>query len=99
MDLETRARPIARRSMLQAGFGLAGSLALPGLGIGRAMAQDLPAKIGTFPEGASGPSVFVGITTPLTGPYSADGTDERLGYELAIDEINAGSPIAAKCGA
>ena len=98
MDLATRTRPIARRSMLRAGLGLAGGFALPGLGIRRAMAQDLPAKIGTFPEGASGPSVFIGITTPLTGSYSADGTDERLGYELAIAEINAGSPVAAKWG-
>ncbi len=98
MNRQTRTPLIARRSMLQAGLGLAGGLALPGLGIERAMAQGLPAKIGTFPEGASGPSVFVGITTPLTGPYSADGTDEQLGYELAIAEINAGSPIARKWG-
>ena len=44
------------------------------------------------------PSAFIGITTPLTGPYSADGKDEQLGYELAIAEINAGSPIARKWG-
>ena len=42
--------------------------------------------------------MFVGITTPLTGPYSADGKDEQLGYELAIAEINAGSPTAQKWG-
>jgi ABC-type branched-subunit amino acid transport system substrate-binding protein len=84
--------------MLQAGLGLATGVALPRLGVRRALAQDLPAKIGTFPDGADGPSVFVGITTPLTGPYSADGTDEKLGYELAIAEINDGSPIAAKWG-
>lgn len=85
-----------RRDLLLTGVGLAGGLALPG--VRGASAQDLPAKIGSFPEGASGPSVFVGITTPLTGPYSADGTDAKLGYELAIAAINAGSPMAKKWG-
>ena len=41
---------------------------------------------------------MIGITVPLTGPYSADGQDEQLGYELAIAEINAGGPIAQKWG-
>lgn len=86
----------ARRDLLLAGVGLAGGLALPGLQ--NAFAQDLPAKIGTFPDGVSGSSVFVGISTPLTGPYSADGTDAKLGYELAIAEINAGSAMARKWG-
>jgi branched-chain amino acid transport system substrate-binding protein len=98
MSGQTGTTSIARRWMLQVGLGLASGLALPRLGVRRALAQDLPAKIGTFPDGADGPSVFVGITTPLTGPYSADGTDEKLGYELAIAEINDGSPIAAKWG-
>jgi branched-chain amino acid transport system substrate-binding protein len=87
---------LARRDLLLASAGLAGGLVLPGLQ--NASAQALPAKIGTFPDGADGPSVFVGISTPLTGPYSADGTDAKLGYELAIAEINAGSPIAQKWG-
>ena len=98
MSGQTATNSIARRRMLQAGLGLAGGLALPSLGTRPVLAQDLPAKIGTFPEGTDGPSVFVGITTPLTGPYSADGTDEKLGYELAIAQINDGSPIAAKWG-
>jgi ABC-type branched-subunit amino acid transport system substrate-binding protein len=89
---------IARRRMLQAGIGLAGGLALPGFGLAEAMAQEMPAKLGTYPDGASGPSIFVGITTPLTGPYSADGKDAQLGYELAIAEINAGSATVAKWG-
>jgi branched-chain amino acid transport system substrate-binding protein len=41
---------------------------------------------------------MVGITVPLTGPYSADGKDEQLGYELAISEINTGSKIAKAWG-
>ncbi len=83
-----------RRHVLQAGLGLAG-----GLTLGRPVrAADAPAKVGTFPDGVAGNSVFVGITTPLTGPYSADGHDEQLGYELAIAEINAGSAIAKKWG-
>jgi ABC-type branched-subunit amino acid transport system substrate-binding protein len=83
--------------MLQAGVGLAG-LALTDLGAAGAMAQETPAKIGTYPEGASGSSVFVGVTTPLTGPYSADGKDEQLGYELAFADINAHGPTAQKWG-
>ena len=54
--------------------------------------------LGTWPAGAQGDIVFVGITTPLTGPYSADGTDEKLGYELAIAEINLGGGTAAQWG-
>lgn len=96
MDRLTHTGTFGRRDLLLAGAGLAGGLMLPGLRA--ASAQGMPAKIGTFPDGASGSSVFIGITTPLTGPYSADGTDAKLGYELAIADINAGSPMAKKWG-
>jgi len=43
----------------------------PGAG---AMAQSA-GQIGTFPEGVSADSVFVGLTIPLTGLYSRDGGD------------------------
>jgi branched-chain amino acid transport system substrate-binding protein len=95
MDRSNRTTDVTRRGILRASAGI---VVLPSLLPSLAQAQDLPAKIGTFPDGADGPSVFIGITTPLTGPYSADGTDAKLGYELAIAEINAGSAIVKKWG-
>ncbi|WP_322513991.1 ABC transporter substrate-binding protein [Rhodopseudomonas palustris] len=82
-----------RRQLLLGGVGAAAGLALPG----RAFAQS-PATIGTFPAGVSADSVFVGLTIPLTGVFSGDGGDLKLGYELAIAQINAGGDIPQKWG-
>lgn len=82
-----------RRQLLLGGVGAAAGLALPG----GAFAQS-PAAIGTFPAGVSADSVFVGLTIPLTGVFSGDGGDLKLGYELAIAQINAGSDIAQQWG-
>ncbi|MGH7709038.1 MAG: ABC transporter substrate-binding protein [Vulcanimicrobiaceae bacterium] len=54
------------------------------------------APIGTFPDGTKGDSVFVGIITPLTGSYSADGVDMQKGYELAFEDLNAGTGVMGK---
>jgi branched-chain amino acid transport system substrate-binding protein len=86
---------ISRRSTLGFGLGAAGALLMPGLRPARAASQP---PLGTWPAGVGGSSVFIGVTTALTGPYSADGTDEGLGYELAFAEINAGSATAQKWG-
>ncbi|HUN40660.1 MAG TPA: substrate-binding protein [Acetobacteraceae bacterium] len=94
MTQSTQSGGISRRRILEASLGIAGGLALARPGFA---AETHPA-IGTFPAGVSGDTAFIGITTPLTGAYSADGTDEQLGYELAIAEINAGSAIARKWG-
>jgi branched-chain amino acid transport system substrate-binding protein len=83
-----------RRQFLQGGVGGAAGLLVPGL---RAMAQT-PASIGTFPDGVTADSVFVGLTIPLTGVFSGDGGDLTLGYELAIAQINAGSDAAKMWG-
>jgi ABC-type branched-subunit amino acid transport system substrate-binding protein len=63
-------------------FGLAGALlacfclcTAPGKG----RAQE--------PQSAGG-GVFVGINVPLSGPYKAQGQDEKRAYRLAIDRIN-----------
>ena len=42
--------------------------------------------------------MFVGITIPLTGVFSADGNDLKLGYELAFSQINAGGAIPQSWG-
>ena len=82
-----------RRQVLLGGAGTAAGLMLPS----RIMAQS-PASIGTFPDGVSADSVFVGLTIPLTGVFSGDGGDLKLGYELAIAQINAGDDAAQKWG-
>ena len=82
-----------RTLMIGGASGLAGFV--PGLG--GAFAQS-PARIGTFPDGVSADSVFVGITVPLTGGFSGDGADLKLGYELALSQINAGGAIAQSWG-
>lgn len=79
-----------RRKLL---LGGAAGLMLPGL----ARAQT-PAAIGTFPEGVGADFVFVGLNMPLTGVFSGDGNDLKLGYELAIAQINAGGEIPAAWG-
>jgi branched-chain amino acid transport system substrate-binding protein len=82
-----------RRQLLLGGVGATAGLMLPG----SVFAQS-PPTIGTFPEGVSADSVFVGLTIPLTGVFSGDGGDLKLGYELAIAQINAGGDIAQKWG-
>jgi branched-chain amino acid transport system substrate-binding protein len=82
-----------RRQLLLGGIGATAGLMLPS----SAFAQS-PATIGTFPEGVTADSVFVGLTIPLTGVFSGDGGDLKLGYELAIAQINAGGDIAQKWG-
>jgi branched-chain amino acid transport system substrate-binding protein len=85
---------LSRRGMLGLGAGGASLLAVSS--VGRSAPSHPP--LGTWPAGVQGDSVMIGITTPLTGPYSADGKDAQLGYELAISEINTGSPTARKWG-
>lgn len=80
---------VNRRNLLLTG---AAAGALPFIGSRAAAAQ----SIGTWPAGVSGDTAFVGITIPLTGPYSADGHDHLKGYELAIEHLNNGGGIVGK---
>ncbi|MGH7068011.1 MAG: ABC transporter substrate-binding protein [Acetobacteraceae bacterium] len=90
---------LQRREMLGIGLGVAGALAASGVAASPAhAASEQHAPIGTWPAGVEGDSVFVGVIAPLTGPYSPDGGDQKLGYELAFEEINADGPIARKWG-
>jgi branched-chain amino acid transport system substrate-binding protein len=81
-----------RRSLMVAGAGLLAASALPR--VARAVGTYPP--LGTFPDGSSGPSVFIGITVPRTGTYAAQGEDELKGYMLAIEHINSGHPLIKK---
>ena len=80
-----------RRTVLQAGGGLLAAAALPAI----ARAEDRP-PIGTWPDGSSGSSVFIGICVPRTGTYALQGEDELKGYELAVEHINSGNELIKK---
>ncbi len=84
--------PRSRRDFIRAGFGVAGALALPAGFAGRAIAADQP-PIGTWPAGANGASVFIGIAVPRTGTYALQGEDELKGYQLAVEHLNSGHPL------
>ncbi|MBI1398095.1 MAG: ABC transporter substrate-binding protein [Betaproteobacteria bacterium] len=92
MDYRDSNDPPSRRRILQAGAGLAGATLL-GSGFPlNALAADKPA-LGNYPAGTSGSSVFIGICTPRTGTYAAQGEDEIKGYELAIEHLNSGNEL------
>jgi len=81
-----------RRDFIRMGAGAAAGLALPGF-IREALAADQHPPIGTWPAGASGNSVFVGIAVPRTGTYAVQGEDELKGWQLAVEHLNAGDPL------
>jgi branched-chain amino acid transport system substrate-binding protein len=91
-DRKSSAPIDSRRRFIRTGLGVAGGLALPAGFASRALAADQP-PIGTWPAGASGNSVFIGISVPRTGTYAVQGEDELKGYQLAIEHINAGHPL------
>jgi branched-chain amino acid transport system substrate-binding protein len=80
----------SRRAFLATGAGIAGGVLAGGLMPGLAEAATR-SPLGTWPKGVSGKSAFVGITAPLTGPYSAAGEDLKAGYELVIEQLNSGA--------
>jgi ABC-type branched-subunit amino acid transport system substrate-binding protein len=86
---------VGRRSMLKIGAGAAGGMLLPAVP-GVALAAEEKKPVGNFPAGVEGDSVFIGLTLDITGPYSAQGADQQKGYELAIEQLNAGAPEIKK---
>jgi branched-chain amino acid transport system substrate-binding protein len=83
--------PKGRRDFIRTSLGAVGALALPGFAT-RAMAADQP-PVGTWPAGAQGDSVFVGIAVPRTGTYAVQGEDELKGWQLAVEHLNSGHPL------
>jgi ABC-type branched-subunit amino acid transport system substrate-binding protein len=79
-----------RRTLLKAGAAL-GALPLPN--VRGALAED---TVGNFPAGVAGSTAFVGLTIPLTGPYSAEGDDMQKGYQLGIEHLNGGGGLVGK---
>lgn len=93
-DFTSRSRPSAsapRRSFLKTSAGVAGGLILPASYSGLALAQDKEyPPLGNYPAGVKGDTVTAGLTLDLTGPYSAEGTGQRRGFELAAEMLNNG---------
>ncbi len=85
---------VSRRALVQAGVGLAGGSLLSTLSM-PLFAADRPA-VGTYPAGASGDSVFIGIAVPRTGAYAVQGEDELKGWQLAVEHLNSGHELMRK---
>src|SRR5579871_3359617 len=86
---------VSRRTLLQVGAGFAGGALLQAPMVMPVYAED-HAAIGTYPEGSSGSSVFIGLSVPRTGTYAVQGEDELKGYQLAIEHINSGNELIKK---
>src|SRR5437764_6501342 len=41
-------------------------------------------------------TVFIGVSGPLTGQYAQYGAQWRKGFDLALDEVNAGGAIKGR---
>jgi len=82
---------VTRRRVLK---GAAALGALPFIRPASSFAAD--ETIGNFPAGVQGNTAFVGVTSPLTGAYSADGEDLLKGYQLAIEHLNNGGGLVGK---
>jgi ABC-type branched-subunit amino acid transport system substrate-binding protein len=93
-EIDAMPEGLSRRGFIQAGAALAGGALLPTALMRSAFAADV--AVGTYPAGTSGSSVFVGVVTPRTGTYAAQGEDEIKGYELAIEHLNAGDELIRK---
>ncbi len=87
---EIRPRKVTRRTVLKVGAAIG---AMPLIKVSRTFAEE---PIGNYPAGVSGPSVFVGFTVPLTGPYAAEGDDLQRGYKLAVEHLNNGGGLVRK---
>ena len=86
---------VSRRSLLQAGAGLAGTALLPAGFSMPAFAADQP-PLGTWPAGSAGSTVTIGATVPRTGAYAVQGEDELKGMQLAVEHINEGHALIKK---
>ena len=89
---------MSRRTLLQAGAGLAGGAVLPSGFTMPAFAVGIGDKppIGTWPAGSQGDTVNIGVAVPRTGTYAVQGEDELKGWQLAVEHINSGHRLIKK---
>jgi branched-chain amino acid transport system substrate-binding protein len=59
----------------------------------RVLALIALAFVGLGPAPADADSVKVGAVVPLTGRYGAGGAQVRAGYEIAVEQLNAGGGV------
>ncbi|WP_428489137.1 ABC transporter substrate-binding protein [Rhodopila sp.] len=85
-------RIVTRRGILKTGIGVGAAGLLVPLATPHVWAKTYP-SMGTYPAGVEGKTVFAAGLFPLTGPYASLGNDEKLGFQLAIDHLNNGSPV------
>jgi len=92
---------LSRRRLLRQAVASGAGLGVFSLGgqrfglIPAAFADDKP-PIGTWPAGSQGDTVYIGASTPRTGPYAVQGEDELKGWQLAVEHINNGDPLLKK---
>ena len=87
--------PLSRRALLQRAAGVTAG-AFCGVNPLQVVRAETHPPIGTYPGGASGSSVFIGITVPRTGTYAVQGEDELKGYQLAVEHLNGGHELIRK---
>jgi len=87
--------PLSRRALLQRAAGVTAG-AFCGVNPLQVVRAEAHPPIGTYPGGASGSSVFIGITVPRTGTYAVQGEDELKGYQLAVEHLNGGHELIRK---
>src|SRR3569833_2523864 len=95
IDMDDLKHGVSRRTLLQAGAGLAGAVVLPGGMVLPAWGANDPALC-TWPAGSQGDTVNIGASVPRTGTYAVQGEDELKGMQLAIEHINEGNPLIKK---
>jgi len=83
-----------RRDFILLSLGAVAGLAAPGFAA-RAFAADHP-PLGTWPAGANGNSIFIGIAVPRTGTYAVQGEDELKGWQLAVEHLNSADPLICR---
>src|SRR5579872_786740 len=88
---QQKRQSVSRRRVLKGSAAALG--AWPLIHVRRGFADE---PIGNWPDGVKGDTAFIGITTPLTGPYSAEGDDMLKGYQLAIEHLNNGGGLVSK---
>ena len=85
-----------KKSLFSRRTVLGGAAAVGALPLLRPVRGFAAEAIGNYPDGVKGDTVFVGVSSPLTGAYSADGEDHLKGYQLAIEHLNGGGGLVGK---
>ena len=89
---------MSRRTLLQAGAGLAGGVCCRRHSPYRPSRSAPPTSRRSAPGRPvrKGDTVNVGAAVPRTGTYAVQGEDELKGWQLAVEHINNGDPLLKK---